>query len=75
MKKFKYNLLGILPPDGYRWVKRNERYLDVEYFWYLKDGVENIIAQNLGTYHSPCDYDFPTNNRYWGLCGYIRPLE
>lgn len=45
MSKYKFNLLGPSAPADYRFVKKGERYLGDDYWWYSDNQLNKIYTQ------------------------------
>ena len=78
MNKFKYNLFGILIPEGYRWVRRGENYSCGDTWWRSDTGL--ISAYTIITNNILCDENFPRKFRKFSgeqhteYAGYIRKI-
>ena len=74
MKKHKFNLLGILPPKGWRFVKYREDFQDGDTYWNSDAGFRADYTIRGGYDHGLCGYHYP-------LCqegvykGYVRKIS
>lgn len=75
MKKFEYNLLGLAPPIGYRFLAQGERTNPDTDFWWVSNlsGMKNYLSKCF-TNDYKCLTNYPTFVEEDLYVGYVRKI-
>ena len=74
MSKYKYNLLGFNLPEGYRFVKRGERYNITDIWWNREKGLDKNDIYGHDDAISGVNWPIETDGSY-GFGGWVRKIK